>query len=70
MCDDGGIISGTVLVWKIQLKDSFIISDSIKDIAAIVENDTEELEEGEKAIITRIKMTRKKFEALPEFEGY
>lgn len=62
-----------VLVWKIKLNGSWIISQSIKDIATIVENDScEMLDEnvGDKIIIELKRMKTKDFENLPEFEGY
>jgi hypothetical protein len=74
MCDDLGIPDKPyVLVWKIKLNGSWIITDNIKDIAVIVENDSAEMIDenvGEKITIQLLKMSTKKYESLPEFDGY
>lgn len=48
----------------------FLISTTIEDILASLEYDLDDMEEGEKVVIKCIRMTQKKYEALPDFDGF
>lgn len=70
MCDDFTGGKEMVLVYRMTYNGSYFISDNMIDLAAQLEYGFEEMEPGERITITRVKMSRKKYESLPEFEGF
>jgi hypothetical protein len=59
-----------IYVWKVQLNGSTLYFPTIQDVCGVIECDTEDFADGEKATITRVRMSEEKFLSLPEFEGY
>lgn len=70
MCDDFTGGKETVLVYKASFRGSFLISAHLNDILDSLKYDCEDMEDGERVIIRKIKMSQKKYEALPDFEGF
>lgn len=60
----------TCLVWQVEIFGSTIIQPWLSDITGIIQSDAEELEEGDTIVIRKVRMTQKKYDSLPEFDGY
>lgn len=63
-------MKNTILVYKMTYNGGFLISANLYDIAATIENEIEDMDEGEEIVIERIEMSQKKYESLPDFDGF
>lgn len=59
-------------LYQLDYNGSHTLIQSISDLLAIVENEIigEGFEIGEELTISKIEMSQKKYESLPEFEGW
>ena len=70
MCDDFTGGDETIQVYKASFRGSYLITPYLNDILDSLKYDAEDMDQGERIIITRIKMSQKKYESLPEFECF
>lgn len=70
MCDDYTGGKEMIEVYKATFRGSYLISSHLNDILDSLKYDCEDMEKGERVTLTRISITQKKYESLPEFEGF
>lgn len=60
------------LIWELKIHGSTLVFSRAEDVLSTLESDLdiEEFQAGDKAVITKRLISRKAYEALPEFEGY
>lgn len=57
-------------MWQLIIFGSTITTAYLKDALSLIQDESEELADGEHVKITKVLMTQEQYEALPEFEGY
>lgn len=57
-------------MWQLKIFGSTITTAHLKDVFSIIEDEAEEIADGEQVKITKVMMTQAEYEALPEFDGY
>lgn len=57
-------------MWQLKIFGSTITTAHLKDVFSIIEDEAEEISDGEEVKITKVMMTEAEYEALPEFDGY
>lgn len=60
----------TVLLYKATFQGSYVVSEYLDDVTEVVKNEVHEMDEGEKIVITRVRMSQKKYEKLSDFSGF
>lgn len=59
------------LYWRVTYDGSFVITQHLSDVVAMLENEIgESITEGESVLVERIKLTQEEYESLPEFDGF
>ena len=48
----------------------YLVSAHLNDILDSLKYDAEDMEQGERVTINRIRMSQKKYESLPDFKGF